>query len=356
MRYALQQVLGNDGIGSRVDLKNNQMICHVSIPVPKTPLGRYLNISLGIALDKGTPRLYWIRAGALTIPGAVVQSAAGLAHNYMLKLDAYQAAYAMMDGVRQIQIQPHGVHLSYSLDAGAVENMKSKAKQQLFSQLQQERIKRYHNLLADSATCFGGREIPLVDLLPPLFAAAMENTRISGDPRGENKALLQVLAAFMSQRDMAGFMSESIRRDMKPMPHCKPMLFGRDDLAQHLLVSAGLTVSASRSLANVIGLAKEIEDAEAGGSGFSFADLAADKAGVRLGELAATSPGQAEKLQHRMIRLKRDGELMPDISDLPAPMSASAFKQRYQDINSPAYKKVENYIEAKLAGCSVLQD
>ncbi|MCG8617698.1 MAG: hypothetical protein MI802_15875 [Desulfobacterales bacterium] len=356
VRYALGQGLGIDGIGSRVDLKNNQVICHLSVPLPDTPLGKYLNISVGIALNKGVPRIYWIQAGALTIPGSVAQSAAELAHTYLLKLDAYGAAYGMMDGVRQIRIQPDLIQLSYSLNPGDVEGLKSKVKQQLFSQIQQERIKRYHNLLADSAVCYGGRQIPLVNILPPLFAAAAENTRSSGDPAGENKALLQVLAAFVSQRSMSDFMSAQIRRDLNPLPNCTPMLFGREDLAQHLLVSAGLTVSASGNLANVIGLAKEIEDAEAGGSGFSFADLAADKAGVRLGELAAGSPDQAGRLQQRIMRLQRDGELMPDISDLPAPMSASAFRQRYQNINSPAYKTVENYIEAKLAGCSVLQD
>ena len=45
-------------------------------------------------------------------------------------------------------------------------------------------------------------------------------------------------------------------------------------------------------LSDVIGLYKEIEDSR-GGSGFSFNDIAADRAGTRFGEKAVASEDSA---------------------------------------------------------------
>ncbi len=58
-----------------------------------------------------------------------------------------------------------------------------------------------------------------------------------------------------------------------------PTMRGRRDLAQHFYVSAALGVMLGPQEAEVVGLLKEVRDAR-GGSGFSFADLNADLAGV----------------------------------------------------------------------------
>lgn len=59
----------------------------------------------------------------------------------------------------------------------------------------------------------------------------------------------------------------------------KPTIFGRRDLAQHFAVSAYLATVLGSKGTESAGLAKELLDAQ-GQSGFSFADLAADKAGI----------------------------------------------------------------------------
>jgi len=59
----------------------------------------------------------------------------------------------------------------------------------------------------------------------------------------------------------------------------KPTVRGRDDLTQHFFVSAALTAVLGQQSAEAAGLLKELNDSHRG-SGFSFADLAADIAGV----------------------------------------------------------------------------
>jgi hypothetical protein len=63
-----------------------------------------------------------------------------------------------------------------------------------------------------------------------------------------------------------------------------PAVHGRHDLAQHFVVSAALTAVSGAKAAEAAGVLKELLDAEPGGSGFSFADLAADLSGVAFAE------------------------------------------------------------------------
>jgi len=81
-------------------------------------------------------------------------------------------------------------------------------------------------------------------------------------------------------------------------------LYKRIDLAQHFIGSAALTASINKQVAQVVGEEKELSDAQQGGSGFSFIDLAADKAGMRFGEMATSSPENARNMQKAMSRIK----------------------------------------------------
>jgi hypothetical protein len=70
----------------------------------------------------------------------------------------------------------------------------------------------------------------------------------------------------------------------------KPAVHGRHDLCQHFAVSGALTAVAGPKAAETAGLLKEVLDARPGGSGFSFADLSADFAGVAFAQELLRSP------------------------------------------------------------------
>jgi hypothetical protein len=55
------------------------------------------------------------------------------------------------------------------------------------------------------------------------------------------------------------------------------------------------------------------------GSGFSFIDLAADRAGIYFGKQATASPEKALKIQEKMANVENYQAFMPDITDLPVP-------------------------------------
>ena len=64
------------------------------------------------------------------------------------------------------------------------------------------------------------------------------------------------------------------------MPHRR--LQARPAGPRHLLISAARAAEGGGPLSDAIGVYKEVSDSR-GGSGFSFNDLAADRAGTRLG-------------------------------------------------------------------------
>ena len=121
-------------------------------------------------------------------------------------------------------------------------------------------------------------------------------------------------------------------------------LHGRQDSAQHFVVSAALAAWAGEWAADVIGLDKEMRDARSG-SGFSFADLAADRAGSRFGELvAADSP----RLRAVLQRPLSDGDLAPSLAGLPEGLSVAEFERCFAVPESADYRQLITEIERRL--------
>ena len=93
----------------------------------------------------------------------------------------------------------------------------------------------------------------------------------------------------------------------------KPTMSQRNDLLQHFLVSAFLTAIQDRETAEAAGLAKELVDSRGSGTGFSFADLAADKAGAKFGdEIGKGHITLAELADNFTV-----ASFLPQVDDLP---------------------------------------
>jgi hypothetical protein len=103
-------------------------------------------------------------------------------------------------------------------------------------------------------------------------------------------------------------------------------------------------------LSDAIGLYREVDDSR-GGSGFSFNDIAADRAGTRFGELATGSAAGARQLQQRIAAGIKESALMPAVADLPEFMPEAEFKRRFGGIGAPAYQRMMADIERRVAAC-----
>jgi hypothetical protein len=107
-----------------------------------------------------------------------------------------------------------------------------------------------------------------------------------GDAVAENRAAIFLLTLYVNGQSL-----ETILPDAKswPQPEMRRALLNRrDDFPKHFIISAALAARAGGPLADAVGVYKEIEDSR-GGSGFSFNDIAADRAGTRFGRICCRS-------------------------------------------------------------------
>lgn len=119
--------------------------------------------------------------------------------------------------------------------------------------------------------------------------------------------------------------------------HCERTTLGnRVDLKRHFLVSAGLFAEGGGPAAFGVGEVKEILDSGEGGTGFSFDDMAANLAGARLAAAFLEAP--SDRWPAMLALIGGEGDVMPDVSDLPHGLSEAAFRDRFGAVDNPAYR------------------
>jgi hypothetical protein len=117
----------------------------------------------------------------------------------------------------------------------------------------------------------------------------------------------------------------------------------RHDIAQHFFISGLLAALHSPSVAESAGLAKELLDAR-GGSGFSFADLAADLAGVAF----ATRVLDGRITPERLARGFTGESFVPDLSGLAEGMPWQDFVTRFGSPWDPRYRVQLRHIRGRI--------
>ena len=193
-------------------------------------------------------------------------------------------------------------------------------------------------------------ELRLTELMGPMFELARQRSRLAGaDAALENRAALLVLTLFANGRTV-GSLAPVARTWPRPQP-ARLLLGGRSDFPLHFLVSAVLATEGTTPLSKAIGVYKEVADSR-GGSGFSFNDMAANRAGTRFGERAVQS---ATALQDAVAQGVRDVDLLPRVDDLPEFMPEPEFMRRFGGVGAPAYQAMLNEIDARIATLNLLR-
>ncbi|HSC54580.1 MAG TPA: hypothetical protein VLC98_13205 [Phnomibacter sp.] len=128
----------------------------------------------------------------------------------------------------------------------------------------------------------------------------------------------------------------------------------RNDWSRHFCLSAAIAVLENPLVSDAGGLLKEQMDGFTGGSGFSFADFAADRAGVRFAMAATHSEEDALAMQQFITGRYDVGYIFPVVSDLPEHMSITQFREKFGSTGSTAYRAQVAMIENRLDSCKAL--
>jgi hypothetical protein len=195
--------------------------------------------------------------------------------------------------------------------------------------------------------------LSLAELLRPLFELAYQRSTLE-TAIDENRVAIATINEYVNKQESQKLLAIPDNSTVSGQQYAA-FLYKRIDLAQHFIGSATLTASVNKQAAQIAGVEKELSDAQ-GGSGFSFIDLTADKAGTRFGELAVSSPESARRMQKAMSEIKDYSDFMPDPRDLPEHMNEAEFKQRFESVNSPVYQEISRQIDDRISAMPIYRE
>lgn len=324
---------------ARVVLLDGSAAVRMSLALPANPLGRYLNLDASLAEGPRLPSVDRLRIGRLPVPAFLCNLALDHALTRWEGSTQYGAA---ADAIKKISATPGILQVAFEwTDA---------AQQQALSVLvppdEQARWRAYQDVLAAQlAKLPPGQSVKMHALLMPLLQLSQQRAA-QGSADAEHRALLVVLAFYINGKGLEALVPAA--RGWPKAQQRVVTLAGRTDFAQHFSISAALSASAGGTLADAVGVYKEVDDSR-GGSGFSFNDIAADRAGSRFGDIVRESAAGAQRLRQVVARGLQEEDLLPMVKDLPEFMPEAEFKRRFGGVGQPAYQRQIGEIERRIA-------
>ena len=330
----------------KIELKDNIVRFVVTMTLPKNYLGQYLNISFrfGNEGNNELPSLKKFKAGELLLPA---KFSAFVIDNIIRHTSLNEYFILATRPIRSIIIDQEKVTISYH---SSLENL-IQAQNVLADGGKNNDLDIYQQKLTDVIAQHDSTwRLSLADLLKPLFTLAYQRSNLE-NAIDENKMAIITINNYVNRKETKKFLSLPLAT-LSTDKRYPTFLYKRIDLAQHFIGSAAITASMNNQISKTVGEEKELSDAQ-GGSGFSFVDLAADKAGTRFGEMATSSPESARKLQKKISEIKDYTDFMPDPSDLPEHMDDTEFKRRFESVDSAIYQELSKKIDERITATPI---
>ena len=296
----------------------------------------YLNIDLDAerAVHDGLPSIQRAAVGAVDVSGWLAERTIRWAFDKwpVLKDERLELAVA-----RALEWYPDRLELVCAWPRSPVEHLRIRAP----SGDGRGRPGAYAERIAGWAAAEPGSRAPILGLLRSLVREAAERTATGADPVAENRTAI-VLAAAQAFGCTPVTGGRAVRR-------VRPVLHRRHDLGRHFVASAALAALLDREASESVGMEKEVSDSRAF-TGFSFSDIAANRAGARFGDLATASAHSARRVQEWMEQAASDIDIMPEVRDLPDHLPEKELRRRFGEPGEGAYERVLGEIEARIAG------
>jgi hypothetical protein len=152
-----------------------------------------------------------------------------------------------------------------------------------------------------------------------------------------------VLLGLPNTAGLVSTVETPLERSMRIKLIGEPTIHGRRDLAQHFFVSAHLAAVMGTAAAETAGLAKEFLDAQ-GSSGFSFADIAADRAGCRFASAVLD-----RELSLAMLSASfATAAFMPRINGLPEGLTAGELADQFGAKDDDRFRQQLETIDSQI--------
>lgn len=338
---------------ARVQSEPGQLLAEASIVLPERwAHQKYVTLQLGgeVSIEDGKLRLHCehLKLGRITVPPVMLAIASPIARALILEDPQIRE---IVGAIQSLETENGAINTVFRPGALGRRVVPSLA------QLVWGRPD-----VAAQTEIYVRHLVDVYDTLPPhldRFGLLMQSAfrlaaqrSVENDPVLENRAAIFALAILLGADDLEPFVGElldpALRAKAARMMGVV-MLRGRQDWPRHFLVSAALALLSSESASDRIGLLKERLDAQQGGSGFSFGDLLADRAGTRFALAATRDAASARAMQVRLAGGFDVAEFFPPADGLPEGIPDEEFTTRYGGVDGAGYQTLSDEIDRRLA-------
>ncbi|HED16578.1 MAG TPA: hypothetical protein ENI64_07195 [Gammaproteobacteria bacterium] len=345
----------------RVNVTDLGMESAFSLYVPANPFGKYLNLRVGLVPSSSGLKIDHVELGSISLPGDSSLKIAEWIIN--LLLGDRQGSY-LISSIRSVEFENDLIRVRVRPipDLGRrLSRLRGRVKLvrddlALLGDPQTIRL-YYAKLCALTLEHQMQHRVSFSVYIDKAFQLAASRSRTAQQAKTENQAALLALVLHLGSNRFETIIGK-IRTGEVLTCRDNPgnvKLAGRSDLRQHFIVSAALQLLSDSGLGNAVGEFKELLDSIHGGSGFSFVDLAADRAGIRFAEMALDQQGDSLRLQQRLQLVPLEGLYFPDLSGFYENITQTEFEALYGDIYSKAYLAVVADIDKRIAALPLYQ-
>jgi len=358
LRHSLQLTNLSDTWNVRILAEEKTINYDLNWKLPLESIPLYINFRGSFRQENDQLKLYELGFGNLQIPNSWTGHLIKFVESTVLDSSStYKTIERFLKKVTIKSIASSEINIQLEWEPDFLSELSDHAQRWLISSDDKERIVRHYLLINDMVTTIplGVRAISMTKLLETTFAAAYENSIAGADPLAENRTLLQTLAIYVNNEDIAKLIGADAASDLPLARFIEVRLFRRQDLAQHVASVAAITASLGPELAALLSTAKETYDARYR-SGFSFSDLTANSVGVALASRAMQDRDSAIEMQKRLSELKAESDFMPEVGNNRDGLPESTFNAIYADSSSAEYNQRMNEIREAIEAKPIFQD
>ncbi len=351
--------LGDQGRKARVILDENRATLLACMAVPVVGMGdRYLNFQVTSGVNwldqKLDVRIERLQVGRLQLPAIVGR---WLSDAMWTQIHRDPDVMGMISSVMKLKVMPDAFEVIYR--SGGFGN---RAIPSLVARLGAhpdliEATRSYVHHLIESAPAMPRGEERFGAFLHTAFAFAMQRS-VRNDPIAENRAAIYALALLLGHSKielLIGPVIDQVAERQAEKNIGRVTLRRRVDWTKHFFVSSVLAIMSTGVASDAVGLLKEELDAGWGGSGFSFADLLADRAGTLFALAATRDEYSARQMQQGIVADFQVGDVFPSARGLPEGVTDQQLAKEFGGIQGEEYKKLEQEIERRLESCRALR-
>ncbi len=323
-----------------VDTKDTSTLFSFSFQVPY--LGDWFYLNLQAQLNASNEGIIWSK-GKISSHELSDQKTNLVFTKVVQILLGKQYGANILSGIKQVDIQDQTIRIEFvppsNLQKGfakAARRVSRYSGQSL--NFSTDRVQHYLDFLVNLTRALPKGNISASKYLKVLLVETQSQTELHGFPAAdENLSAIFALAVQVAPGIFRHFIDELKVNRLNATRQPLLTISNRQDLAKHFIISAALHILSEKGLSFSIGEAKEILDLGSGGSGFSFADIAADLSGIRFAELAIENNESARYLQDFSATSIHEADFFPSIAELPEGLDEANFQATYKDVNSEQY-------------------